>query len=87
MLGGYQIIDFKDTNLVSGNGKTVNGVYEALEGTYRKPILITGLTIDGVEQNDVFVQVTVADGSFKIELVQGSLVITDDDTISYIANE
>lgn len=87
MRGGYQILDLNDTNLVSGNGKTIGGIYDLIEGNYRKPILLSGLVIDGIEQADVFVQFTVSEDSFKTEIAQGSIVITDDDTLSYIANE
>lgn len=86
-MGGYKIIDFLDTNLVSGNGVKIAGTYNAIEANYRKPTLIHRLTIDGVEQTDVFAQFVVADSNFKTEIAQGSIVITDDDTVSFIANE
>lgn len=53
--GGYKLIDFKETNItVGGNAVTVAGVYNAIESAYRKQIVLTGLSIGGVEHCDVF---------------------------------
>ena len=86
MIGGYQILNFNNVSLTSGSGVKIEGVYDTLEGNYRKPILISGLVIEGIEQVSTFSQFVVADGSYKTELAQGSIVITDDDTVSFIAN-
>lgn len=53
--GGYKLIDFKETNItVGGDAVTIAGVYSAIESSYRKPIVLTGLSIGGVEHKDVF---------------------------------
>lgn len=53
--GGYRIIDFKDTPLViEGATMMIEGIYESVEGNYRKPLLLSGLVINGVEKPDVF---------------------------------
>ena len=53
--GGYKLIDFKETNItVGGDAVTIAGVYNAIESAYRKQIVLTGLSIGGVEHRDVF---------------------------------
>lgn len=53
--GGYKLIDFKETDItVGGEAVTIAGVYSAIESSYRKQIVLTGLSIGGVEHKDVF---------------------------------
>lgn len=42
--GGYHIVDFKGGDI---NGGTIKGLYESLEGSYGKAILVSGLTTSG----------------------------------------
>lgn len=51
--GGYVIIDFKDINITSEAGVTVVGIFNDIESSGRKAILVSGVTLDGVEQRDV----------------------------------
>lgn len=60
-IGGYQIIDLENRNLTPGVGMQYKGLYEKIEGT-RKPLLVSGIQISGVEMKDAFC-VFVADGS------------------------
>lgn len=53
--GGYKLIDFKESNIVLNESTTIKGVYDAIKHNYRKPTLITGLVIGGVEKEDTFV--------------------------------
>lgn len=55
MIGGYQIISLKNINLESGTPVTIPGVWDALEGNYRKPILLSGIQIANVEYPDCYV--------------------------------
>ena len=54
-MGGYQIIDLKNINFVSGTGQTVAGIYDLLEAN-RKVVLLTNIVIDGIEYKDTFVE-------------------------------
>lgn len=83
--GGYKIVDLKDKNITS-TGVTIKGVHESLEATYRKAVMITGLTIDGVEKNDTFVEVNTNAGNLTIECYKGTLTITPEDLVTYTAN-
>lgn len=74
--GGYQIIDLGGVNLGTAESPTsvvIDGLYNKLEGVV-KPILLTGIVIDNVEQKDTFVTATVIDTS--IQLISGSNTFT-----------
>lgn len=53
--GGYQIIDLKDNNITT-TPLRIKGVYRAVNGSYRKVLLLSGLKINGVEMSDEFVK-------------------------------
>ena len=52
--GGYQIINLNNHNHTSGVGAIHEGIYDKIEGT-KKPILLSGITIDAVEYHDTFI--------------------------------
>lgn len=83
MNGGYKIIDFKDINITTGGSVTVVGVYESIESSHRKALLISGLTIDGVEKNDCFVDCTPANNSFTFTAYGKTFTVTNEDAVSF----
>lgn len=50
--GGYQIIDLEGKDIGSVS-VTINGIYDKIEST-RKPLLVSGLVVDGKEFHDFF---------------------------------
>ena len=85
--GGYKIIDFKDINLVTGTASTIAGVYDAIESNYRKAILISGISIDGVKMADSFVELLLVDGTEYTGTLYGkTLTITDTDAVTVKAS-
>lgn len=81
--GGYKIIDLKDNDLKTSetNGITIDGLYEAIENSYRKPLLLSGLVIEGVEKNDVFVNPSVSGGDYTLETYGYTITVTSDDNV------
>lgn len=68
-IGGYKIIDLHDVNLVTGeDAVTIAGVHEAIESNYRKPTLLTGLVIDGVEKVGQYVTFVNTSGTYAAKL-------------------
>lgn len=68
-IGGYKIVDLHDVNLVTGaNAVTIKGVHEAIESNHRKPILLSGLVVDGVEKASQYVVFTNASGTYATKL-------------------
>lgn len=80
--GGYHIVDFKDTNITTDAGATVVGIYEELEGSYRKAILVSGVTIDGVEQRDTWVDPTHGDGNYTFTAYGKTFTVKSDETVT-----
>lgn len=81
MKGGYHMINLYDAAL-SDVAITIKGIYNSIESSYRKPLLLTGLVIDGVEKPDAYVTVTVADGSFTISVYGKTITITSADAVT-----
>lgn len=104
MRGGYKIIDLRDVKLIdkdpttaiTGVGKA-DGVYEAIEGNYRKPLFLSNVNLNGAELADRFVGLKAttitAGGSEAINCYAGviaqvgavvdTIYILDDDRIFF----
>ena len=52
--GGYQIIDLKGHQHTSGVGTIHEGIYDKIEAT-SKPILLSGIAVNGIEYHDTFI--------------------------------
>lgn len=81
MKGGYQVVDFGDVNLTA-DGTTIVGIYESIEGTYRKALLVEGVTIDGVEKRACFVDCESGENSFTFTAYGKTFTITNDDKVT-----
>ena len=82
-MNGYQIVDLKDTTL-SETGTKVSGVYESLKNSNRKPILLTGIVIDGIKLSSAFVQIGINNGDYVIPVYARMITIKPDDTVTEI---
>lgn len=80
--GGYKIIDFKDVNITTGEGITVTGIYESIESSHRKAIMLSGVTIDNVEKPDCFVDCEVQDSNYQFTAYGKTWVITNEDLVT-----
>lgn len=81
--GGYKIIDFKDVNILTGAGATVQGIYEDIEKTHRKAIMVSGITIDGVEKPDCFVDCEVSGSDYKFSAYGKTFTITSENKVTF----
>lgn len=79
--GGYKIIDLKDKELTLSVGMTYDGIYDAIEGT-RKPLLISGLNIAGVEYKDFYALPKVNQSSYVITIDGYTITIQDTDVVT-----
>ena len=78
--GGYKIINLRGFALGT-EATVIDGIYEAIEGNYGKAIMLSGLTIGGVEKPDAFVTANVDSGNFVIEVYGQKITITDEDEV------
>lgn len=74
-IGGYQIIDLENRNFTPGVGQVFNGIYEKIEGT-RKPILVSGIRISGVELHDTYVDFVLQGSAFTTKVSLGGMTAT-----------
>lgn len=75
--GGYKIVDLGDVDFNSnGTPHTIKGVYEKVENNYRKSVLLSGLTINGVERVDRYMTFSVDNGDYV-----GFIVLTNWDAL------
>lgn len=80
--GGYHILDFKDVNITTESGATIVGIYESIEGSYRKAILVSGITIDGVEYRDTFVDAVAGANNFSFTAHGKTFTIDNADKVT-----
>lgn len=81
--GGYKLIDLKDSKLTVGEGVTVKGIYNSIENSYNKPLILTGINIDGVEKNDVFIDFADDSGSYVANIsATKKITITNADLVT-----
>lgn len=83
--GGYKIIDLKDVNL-STTPVVIAGIYNRVKDNYRKPILLSGIVIGGVEMADCFVDLHVSSTSYVGAVYNYTITITSDDKVSVAKN-
>ena len=82
--GGYKLIDLKDSKLtVGGGGVTVKGIYNSIENSYNKPLILTGINIGGAERNDVFIDFSDNSGSYVANIsATEKITITSADLVT-----
>lgn len=81
--GGYKLIDLKDSKLTVGDGVTVKGIYNSIENSYNKPLILTGINIGGVERNDVFIDFADDSGSYVANIsATEKITITSADLVT-----
>lgn len=85
--GGYKLIDLKDNKFtVDDSGITVKGIYNSIENSYNKPLILTGINIGGVEKNDVFVDFSDDSGSYVANISSTEkITITNADLVTITA--
>lgn len=81
--GGYQILDLMDTALESGKATVIKGTSRAMARHLRARVVISGLTLDGIQYTDFTADsVTIAGSTYTIQGGGCSIVITNEDTVT-----
>lgn len=79
-MGGYQIIDLKNINFVSGTGQTIAGIYHLLDAN-QKVVLLTNIVIDGTPYRDTFIE--LKGGTITGTCYGYTLTITGADLVTF----
>lgn len=83
--GGYKIIDFKDVPFeTGGDTMTIEGIYDNVKASYRKPLLLSGLNIDSIEHNDVYATPTLSGSNYVFTIYGKTITITNTDVVSVV---
>lgn len=83
-MGGYKIIDLKNKSITT-TGVTIDGIYKEIEGSYRKPLLLTNIVINGVKKNDAFINVVFQTSIYKFSLYGYSWEINSSNVVKITA--
>lgn len=80
--GGYKIIDFKGTAL-SGTAVEIPGILEKIVDNYDKPILVSGVILNGELQDDAYAAVSDTEDTVILTVYGGAITITEDDEVTF----
>lgn len=84
--GGYKLISLEKVDMLSLEvGVVIKGIHEKIEASYGKPLLLTGIVIDEVEKNDVYIEeLKVVGGSFVFKAYGYEITIDDEDNVEAV---
>lgn len=82
MNGGYHIVDCGDTNITTADGATIAGIYENIENAHRKAILLSNVTIDGVEKSDCFVCPEISESNYTFTAHGKTFTVTTENKVT-----
>lgn len=83
--GGYKIIDFKGTAL-SGTAVEMSGIYEQIVDDYDKPIMVSGVILNGKLQDAAYASVIETEDSVKLTVYSGVITVTEDNEVSFTSS-
>lgn len=76
MRGGYQIVNFKNYALTSGESANIEGIFATVFNPYKKATMISGLTVGDVEYPDFYAPFTENSGNMVSSVVISGATIT-----------
>lgn len=81
--GGYKIINFKGIPLNKESKVTIEGIYDSIKNSYRKPLLFSGVNIEGIIYPDIFIQAILTNARYEVTLDNVKIYITSDNGVIY----
>lgn len=82
MNGGYSLIDFFDVNITSEPVK-IEGIFKKYQASKRKAFLLSNVTINNTQFNDVFSTPYFEDGKVCFPAYDGVIKISDTDYVNF----
>lgn len=85
-MGGYKVINLHNNNLdtTNENGITISGLYETIENSYRKMLVLHNIVIDGVEKADIAIEAISNENSYTIKAYNHTITITNSDNVKIV---
>ncbi len=80
--GGYKIIDFKGTAL-SGTAVEIPGILEQIADNYNKPIMVSGVVLNGELQDDAYASVNDTEDTVVLTVYGGVITVNEDDEVTF----
>lgn len=84
--GGYQIINLDGVVHNVGSGVTHEGIYERINGT-QKPIMISGININGLEYHDCYVEPNVNGSNYEFNIYGYKATVSNADAVIFTEAE
>lgn len=84
--GGYQIINLDGVVHNDGLAVTHEGIYERIAAT-QKPIMISGINIDGVEYHDCYVEPKVKGSNYEFKIYGYKVTVTNSDVVTFTVSD
>ena len=82
-MSGYKLINFKNIDLKTTVATEIAGVYKSIESNYRKPLILEGVVLDGVEVIDKWVNAELGVNKFTFTIPEGTIEVTNTDKVTY----
>lgn len=82
MKGGYKLIDLSGVNLSTSAPATVSGIYETIEGNYRKRVVLSNLVIGNTELPEIGIAPMVSGDTFIFSVYGYNFTVADDDSVT-----
>ena len=79
--GGYKILDIGGYPLTDKAATTIPGLYARVEST-NKALLLSGLSVDGVEYDDCYIQATLGESKYTFTAFGISFELTSADALT-----
>ncbi len=79
-IGGYQIVDLKNINIVKNTQTVIPGIFNAITIS-DKPTLLTRIVINNVEYHDMFIQPNIYETSIGFRLADWDIIIGSNNTV------
>ena len=82
-MSGYKLINLKNIDLKTTVATEIAGIYETIKSNYRKPLILEGVVLDGVEVIDKWVNAQVGNNKFTFTIPEGTIEVTNTDQVTY----
>lgn len=83
MISGYKLISLENKNIDSTGATTtkIDNIYNKIESSYRKSLVLTDIVIDQIEKNNMYANVYVNEAKYNLICGKYTFEIANDNTV------